>query len=276
MTRPRTLLSPEHLAHLARDLSSVRSITPKERFTGLRWDAAGSGSPTMLRLGHSLAEQLDLPFQNDTGDLVVTLRPGDDGWEALYRVGSRPLGTRAWRRVNYRGSLNATVAAALVELTEPSPHDSFLNLMCGSGTIMIERLQRSGARIVVGVDQSDIALSAAAQNCAGAGVRERIMLLKGDATRLPFEDGSFDQLCVDLPWGESMGSRESNEALYRATFEESHRLCRPGGRLVVLSQDQRALEAVATNTAGSWQLIGQRSFEQRGFRPECRVYRRGG
>lgn len=274
VARPRTLLSPEHLAMLVQDISSVMSITPADQYKGLRLDAAGSNSPTMQRLGLKIEEQLGLPFRNDTGDLVITLRPGKVGWEVLYRVGNRPLGTRRWRKVNYRGSLNGTIAAALVELSSPSRRDVFLNLMCGSGTIMIERIKRGEVRAMVGVDNSSTALIASEQNCAEAGLIGQILLVKGDARRLPFEDGSFDKLCVDLPWGESIGTRAANVSLYKGTFEESHRLCRTGGKLVVLTQDQRALKAVANDVERRWQLVEERSFVQRGFHPQCRVYRK--
>ena len=274
--RPRTLLSPEHLAMLVRDISSVMSIRPADRYAGLRFDAAGSNSPTLQWLGSMLGEQLGLPFQNDTGDLVINLRPGKAGREVLYRVGNRPLGTRAWRKVNYRGSLSGTIAAGLVELSSPTRRDRFLNLMCGSGAIMIERLKRGGASSVVGVDISSTALTASKQNCEAAGSIGQILLVKGDARRLPFEDGGFDKLCVDLPWGESIGTRESNISLYKDTFEESYRLCRPKGKLVVLTQDRRALQALTNDVERRWQLVEERCFVQRGFHPQCRVYEKRG
>ena len=274
VVRPRTLLSPEHLIRLTGDVSSVMAIRPADRYVGLRLDAAGANSPTMQRLGTQLGEKLGLPLNNDDGDLVVSLRPGKAGWEVLYRVGNRPLGTRPWRQVDYRGSLSGTVAAALVELSSPTPEDRFLNLMCGSGVIMIERLKRCAVGAMIGVDRSRAALSAAQQNSAAAGVNAQQLLVEGDTRRLPFADGSFDRLCADLPWGESVGTRRSNVSLYRDTFAESHRLCRPGGNLVVLTQDVSALEGLADDVARGWDLRAERAFQQRGFQPRCRVYRK--
>ena len=60
--RPRTLLSPEHvnaLADLIRDACAIGLNTPRY---GLRLDAAGAGSPTMRRLGQTLAEKASMPF----------------------------------------------------------------------------------------------------------------------------------------------------------------------------------------------------------------------
>lgn len=276
VTRPRTLLSPEHLLTLGRELKAVMRVTSADHYAGLRFDAAGANSPTLQRLGQQLSEQLGVPFENETGDLVVTLRPGKGGWEVLCRVGNRPLGTRAYRQVNYLGSVSGTVAAALVELTTPVRGDRFLNLMCGSGTIMIEALERFAAATMVGVDNSPTALTAAARNCAAAGVRERSLLLRADVRRLPFADGSFDKLCVDLPWGESVGTRQSNVSLYRDTFVESHRLCQADGKLVVYTQDEGAINALGQEVARDWQLLEERRFVQRGFQPRCRVYGKRG
>ncbi|MBT5055527.1 MAG: methyltransferase domain-containing protein [Gemmatimonadetes bacterium] len=274
VARPRTLLSPEHLAAIVQDLKKVMVMTPSDRFSGLRLDAAGSDSPTMQRLGTQVAEKLSMSFENETGDLVLALRPGEDGWEVLSRVGNRPLGTRTWRKVDYRGSLSGTVAAALVELSSPAPGDRFLNLMCGSGSILIERLKWGRAGGIVGVDNIAAALDAAKQNSTAAGMRDQIQLMQADTRNLPFAEGSFDRLCVDLPWGQSIGSRETNISLYRDTFIEAHRICRRRGKFVVLTQDHRSLDALEGVVERGWRLLGERSFTQRGFRPRCRVYER--
>ena len=143
--RPRTLLSPEHvnaLVELVKEACSIVSNPPRH---GLRLDAAGAGSPTMRRLGKTLADNASMSFAPEDGDCLLVLRPGDKGWEVLCRVGARPLATRAWRQVDYRGSLNAAIAAGMIELSQPRREDRFLNLMCGGGTLLIERHLRQRA-----------------------------------------------------------------------------------------------------------------------------------
>lgn len=272
VVRPRGLLSPEHLRALVEQVRGCLAMAPAERFTGLRFDAAGSGSPTFRRLGEALAAGLGLPFAPTDGDCLLTVRPGGDGWQVLCRIGNRPLSARPWRTAHYRGSLNANLAAAMVELSRPARGDRFLNAMCGSGTILIERLHRADLRCAWGVDDSALALEAARTNSRCAGLADRVALVRADGRDLPFAAGSFDVVCADLPWGEAHGRRADNTALYRGAFAQARRVCRADGRLVVLTQDRQALAALAEETGRWWTLVEERTFVQRGFRPACRVY----
>lgn len=270
--RPRGLLSPEHLRALVAHMRACMAMTPAQPFSGFRFDAAGSESPTFRRLGAALEAELGLSYDQRDGDFAVTARPGDSGWEILCRVGGRPLSARPWRRVNYRGSLNANLAAAMVELSEPRRHDRFLNVMCGSGTMLIERVQRTRLVCAWGVDNSALALNAARTNSQHAEVQDRIGLLRADARDLPFPSDYFHVVCADLPWGATHGKRSSNTALYRGTLDEALRVVHGSGKLIILTHDTESLEALGEHISRSWDMVAERTFVQRGFRPVCRVY----
>lgn len=128
------------------------NISQEKDRKGLRFDAAGSNSPTFAEFGARLEESLGILYRPDKGDLLITVRPATRGWEFMCRIGSRPLSTRPWRQANFRGALNATLASTIVELSSPTPDDTFCNVMCGSGTLLIERLLRRGARRAIGID----------------------------------------------------------------------------------------------------------------------------
>src|SRR5581483_7823655 len=100
-----------------------------------RIDAAGADSPTFRRLAAELATRTGLADDPATGDLLLRIRPAAGGWEVACRLSPRPLSTRAWRVRDIPFALNATIAAAMVEMTEPRPQDRFANLLCGSGTL---------------------------------------------------------------------------------------------------------------------------------------------
>ena len=269
VARPRTLLHAEHIAKLTELVMEAQSIKGSEPVSSFRIDAAGSGSPTMLRLAEELESALSLPFSPNNGDCLLVLRPGKEGWEVLCRIGPRPLATRPWRQVNYRGSLNAAIAACLVELSRPRRENRYLNLMCGSGTLLIERLLRQRVKTAVGIDNSDTAVSAAVKNAQAAGVISGALIQLGDARQLEFPDNAFTTITADLPYGEHLGSRSSNLELYRATVAEATRVCARGGCMVLLSQDIGSLTTVLKELAGKWRSVNERRIVQREYRPAC-------
>ena len=272
--RPRTLLSPEHMTALVELVRRAQGLGRPPG--GFRFDAAGAGSPTMRRIAAALEERLGMPWDPEDGDCLITFRPGRRGWEVLCRVGNRPLASRDWRRVDWPVSLNAVIAASMVELTRPRREQRYLNLMCGGGTLLIERLLRRGAEAAVGVEISPEALAASRENLAAAGLAERAQLVRGDARATGFPGGAFDAVTADLPWGELQGSRESNRDLYRGTLAEAARLCRAGGIMVVLTQDSAALRAALAEQQPTWEILDERRIVQRGYRPLCLTLQRRG
>jgi 23S rRNA G2445 N2-methylase RlmL len=171
--RPRGLLADAHMRALTEQIAMVRALLPREAYRTLHVSAAGADSPVLLRLKEELAQRAGLAVAAGDGDLLVRLRRppgGGDGWEALVRLTPRPLSARAWRVCNPPGALNAAVAHAMVLLSDPRANDVFLNVGCGSGTLLIERLTCRGARRVVGCDTSPAALDCARANIAAAGL----------------------------------------------------------------------------------------------------------
>ncbi len=269
VSRPRTLLSPEHTAALTELIQRAQSMRGAGTAVGFRFDAAGSESPTMRRIAERIEDHLGLPFDPENGDCVITFRPGRIGWEVLCRVGNRPLATRNWRKVNYRGSLNAAIASCMVELTRPKRKDRYLNMMCGSGTLLIERLLRQRTHTAVGIDISDTAVSACRENAEAARLTDRIQLIAGDVRAVAFPDASFDAVTSDLPYGEQHGSPASNISLYRDSLKEAARLCRTGGIMVLLTQDIPSVKAVLPEMQYHWNVMDERRIVQREYHPLC-------
>src|SRR5207245_442476 len=85
------------------------------------------------------------------------------------------------------GALNATIAAAMVRLVEPRRGDRFLNLMSGSGTLLVERLLLGGGAVAAGVDHDPEALAAATANASAAGLAAP--LCRADVRALPRREG---------------------------------------------------------------------------------------
>lgn len=113
----------------------------------------------------------------------------------------------------------------LVTLAAPAPGAVMLDLCCGTGDVAM-RLADCGAA-VVGLDFSEPMLAVGRDRAAHAGAgRQRLVLVQGDALRIPFADDSFDAVTI------SYGLR--NLASAEAGLREMWRVAKPGGRLLVL------------------------------------------
>ena len=256
--RPKALLGDQYFRALVDQIATVRALAPHSYHT-LHIGAAGSDSPVMQRLKEELARATKLQIGVDEGDLLLRLRrgAGGEGWEALVRVGPRPLATRSWRVENYGGALNATVAHAMALLTKPQPTDLFLNLLCGSGTLVIERCAAGTAGRVVGCDTSAQALAAAQANVAASGYNDVIELHPWDARDLPLPPASVDALVADLPFGNLTGSHRANLVLYPAILAEAARVATPGARFVLITHEVRLMDRLLTEQV-AW--IGERAI----------------
>jgi tRNA (guanine6-N2)-methyltransferase len=273
--RPRSLLGDEHMRRLLGEIAAVRAVHPPEAFQSLHISAAGAESSVMLRLRDLLAERTGLRPDADEGDLVLRLRrmASRPGWEVLLRISPRPLATRPWRVCNMEGALNATLAHAMILMTDPTPHDVFLNLACGSGTLLVERLNYAPARQALGCDTNPETLDCARQNIAAAGLANRAQLHDWDARALPLPDASVDALCADLPFGHLVGSHEENLTLYPAIINEAGRVARPGGLAVIISHEIRLMESLLEDSP-LWDSLAALRVNQGGLNPRIFVLRR--
>jgi 23S rRNA G2445 N2-methylase RlmL len=272
VSRPRALLGHQHFTRLLRTLDMVRSLGRPEQYRTMRLSAAGEDSSVLTRLKETLAHHTGLTVAPDEGDLLIRLRraTSNDGWEVLVRLSPRPLATREWRVCNWPGSLNATLASVMMQMTQPAATDRVLNLACGSATLLIERLFLAPARWAIGCDLDPEALRCAQRNLEAAGFAKAARLEQWDATSLSLESGSVDVLCADLPFGQLIGSHRDNEALYPRLITEAARVAAPGARMCLLTHEVRLIERVFAQYAGFWTLTNVVRVRTGGMTP--RVY----
>jgi tRNA (guanine6-N2)-methyltransferase len=274
--RPKAFLGDQHFKALLAQIAAVRDLSPKEAYQTLYISAAGSESSVMIRLRDELAAKTGLQASSEEGDLLIRLRhpPGDsESWEALVRLSPRPLATRPWRVCNWEGALNATVAHAMAFLTQPKPDDVYLNLACGSGTLLVERLAQETVQNAIGYDTDELALECARRNIEAAGFAEQIKLRQGDIRSLPMPDKSVDAICADLPFGHLVGSHDDNVTLYPEVLREAGRVLKPGGCCVILSHEVRLMESLLDG-AGLWDTEQIIRVAQGGLYPRIFVLRR--
>lgn len=297
--RPRALLGEEHLRTLLQQINTVRALMPNDPYRVLYLGAAGSDSSVMNRLKEELANHCGLMVGQDEGDLLIRLRrpaQNAEGWEVLVRLTPRPLATRRWRVCNMQGALNGTVAHAMMRFTRPTQNDTVLNLACGSGTLMIERLACGPARRLIGCDINHEALACAYANLQASGNRvtmklnplEEVItppaklplgkmptaeLYDWDARHLPLPEQSVDVLVADLPFGHLIGSHEQNIELYPAILQEAARVARRGGLFALITHEIRLMESLLT-TSSVWRTELVKMVTLRGLHPRIFVLKR--
>jgi SAM-dependent methyltransferase len=274
--RPKGLLGNQQFGELASGISAVIELAPPGAYTTLRLSAAGEDSSVLTRLKEQIAQRFGLALAGDEGDLLIRLRRvrGGDGWETLVRLTPRPLATRAWRVCNWPGAMNASLAYAMIALTVPAPDDVVLNMGCGSGTLLIERLLASRARQAIGCDTDAAALECARTNLHAAGLDRAAQLERWDAGALPLEDASVNMICADLPFGQLVGSHRENQEFYPRVFAEAARVARPGARMVLLTHEVRLLERTAERFAHEWRLLDLLRVRSGGMTPAVALLRR--
>jgi ubiquinone/menaquinone biosynthesis C-methylase UbiE len=120
----------------------------------------------------------------------------------------------------------AIVRRQAAQLTEGMPNGAVLEVAPGPGYFAIE-IARLGRFQVTGLDISHTMVEISKENAAAAGVNIEFRL--GDATEMPFADGSFDLVVCQAAF--------KNFKRPVSALNEVHRVLRRGGRAVI--QDLR-------------------------------------
>ena len=254
--RPRALLGHQHLTRLLTAILAVMNARPTGSFHTFRIAAAGAGSAVFARLRQEIAAATALESTDAAAHLHIAVRRAPDdpiGWQALIRTAAMPLSARRWRVCDMSGALNANIAAAMVSLVHGGNTERMLNVCCGSGTLMIERLGMGRAAAVTGVDISADALQCADANLRAAGHRSSVTLLRADCSALPLRSASVSAITADLPYGMLSGGGNIL-SLYRAALTESARVAASNASLVVITTRRRDLLA-ALDDVRCWRML---------------------
>jgi ubiquinone/menaquinone biosynthesis C-methylase UbiE len=150
---------------------------------------------------------------------------------AIYERYWRPALARAVKGVTGPGMAEEVRIARL--LLGLGPGDVVLDVACGPGNFTREFARAVGdGGLAVGIDASQTMLARGAAELEDAGLAN-LALIRGDATRLPFQNGVFDGLCCFA-------------ALHLfadplAALDEMRRVLAPGGRIAIMTSVRRQL-----------------------------------
>ena len=119
-----------------------------------------------------------------------------------------------------------------------SPLDRVLDLGCGIGNILIALSERIAfTRPPIGVDVSPALIDLGRSEIRKAGLDQKIELRVASATRLPFDDGSFDVVLT------AHVIKHLDDQALAACFREVARLLPPGGRFLMWEFKKSPLSA---------------------------------
>ena len=258
--RPKALLGHEYFSRLVATIRGVIGFHAAGTFRTFRVSAAGAESTIMKRLRSEIGAAIRLEEQTDEAHLNLSIRRSvsGGGWEALVRLTPMPLSARPWRVCNRPDALNATIAHAMIKLPGHSESDRFLNMGCGSGTLLVERAAAGPVTSLVGMDIDPEALSCTGRNLDAAGARRDVDLIRGDIHSPPLlEEGAFDAAAADLPFGMLANTDEGLDKLYDDTLRETARLVVQGGTFTVITARRRLFEDMLARYAELWRRTAE-------------------
>lgn len=169
------------------------------------------------------------------------------------RVTEESLSRRYGRHKTPHASwaLRPSLAAAMIQLTDPQPDDIFLDVMCGSGTLLRERLAFGPYNRQLGGDIDPVQVKAAIGNTRDWKRRRQPkdqFLSCWDASALPLAGGTVTKGVAYLP--DSDMQPTGLPELYTGTLRELSRVLAPGGRAVFLSREYELVKDVVRQVPG--------------------------
>jgi 23S rRNA G2445 N2-methylase RlmL len=203
------------------------------------------------------------------GPIEVSLRLDAQGAQVSVDTSGELLYLRGARQETGKAPLRETLAAGVLRLCGWAPGESLWDVMCGSGTFLLEAAEQaqglqpgrqrhfaferfvgaSPARLadakargplvptwIRGSDLNAGALGVARRNARRAGVLEALQLERLDATALTRPDVSPGLVLANLPYGKRVGTRFELASLY-ARVGRSLRQALRGWRFGFLLQD---------------------------------------
>jgi putative N6-adenine-specific DNA methylase len=162
----------------------------------------------------------------------------------------RLLYQRGYREEIGKAPMRETLAAGMLRLAGYSGHEPLWDLMCGSGTLLIEaaliatgtapgqlgKPTRKAAALLKGTDLNAGALGVTRRNARRAGVVDALTLERADATKVKPSGAATGLLVGNLPYGKRV------ERLDLAAFTANLRQSFGGWRFAFLLQGKIDLE----------------------------------
>ena len=134
-----------------------------------------------------------------------------------------PRGCVGWLVAWMMPLAHSSIYKSVAKVLNLRPEDSLLEVACGGGRFLKD--YASQVQSVAGIDLSDVQTTMAKRRLKDRMAAGTAQIVQGDASQLPWDDGSFS---VVTTMGSFIGFPKPLESL-----KEMRRVLRPGGRAVV-------------------------------------------
>ena len=134
------------------------------------------------------------------------------------------------------GGLHPSICWAIAKCLKIQISDIVLDPMCGRGNILVEAALLGLGGSFIGCEIDGNRVRDAQVNLQSALARSKVCLVQVDSSeQIPMPSSSVDKIAVDLPFGKKFGCLEDNKSLYPKIFLEMARVCRVGGKALLLT-----------------------------------------
>lgn len=184
---------------------------------------------------------------------------------------TRNVFRRDWQKQYVPAGINPALAYILCQLADIEADDTVIDPFCGSGTIAVSAALYFQPRTTLAADLSGAAVNKAIANFKSAGIPKRnYTVFRSNISQLKMQRNSLDKVISNLPFGVRNSDHQKNVKAYTQLAQRMKSMLRPGGKLVLLTQEKKLLE----QTFGSYgyNLIEEFEITQGGLSPSIYIY----
>lgn len=166
----------------------------------------------------------------------------------IKKVSRRALYLRSYRIYNHPSALLPTVAAALLLTTDTGK--DLLDPFAGGGTILIEdalymkdEFSKKDHHRIQGIEINPHHLSGAVKNAKRAEVDELIRFIRGDCTRIKFDE-KFSRMVTNPPYGVRGAKMNRILGLYDRFMDNLDNLLCKGAQSIIVTTEWKQLSGM--------------------------------
>lgn len=205
----------------------------------------------------------------------LRVEPVRDGKCHIYaKLFTLPDARFAYRETAVAASIYPATAAGIMQLAAPyfQPGARVLDPCCGSGTMLIERALYDTCGMLTGVDISSSAIRAAERNMAAADLSA--MLITKNCLKFEARE-RYDEVICNLPFGNRVGSHETNVELYEGLLRMLPRWLKKNGIAILYTMELQLLKELLKKKSRMLHLEQCIRTEAGGLQPGIFIIRVG-